>query len=340
MLDRLTSKILHADSGACFEVRERRLLTPPAASRHIDFGDCFEVAVQREKFPEKIPFRLTRMLVAAMEVSGVEGTFCSASGGMRGTRPRHVRGMPHRHLPRDLHRRDGRAAPQQGLGDGDARGARARQSQAAPTTRPRHVGGVSQAFVHDPLINWRLLIRQVLWVSPVISPAHRHAGCAPRRPCSTRRSKRRRPRGARPRRRTHPPTSKPSSGPSRNPLGAFPHRRADPPSGAARRSERARAVRRRRSAREPVRVRRCDLRPAAPPAPSGGGLRSVCGQARRAAAVAAAAEEEEAEAEAAAAADAAVAASASEAAEAAVAASASAASAVRRERRRAAAAGR
>ena len=42
---------------------------------HIDFGDCFEVAMQREKFPEKIPFRLTRMLVNAMEVSGIEGTF-------------------------------------------------------------------------------------------------------------------------------------------------------------------------------------------------------------------------------------------------------------------------
>jgi FKBP12-rapamycin complex-associated protein len=35
---------------------------------HIDFGDCFEVAMTREKFPEKIPFRLTRMLINAMEV--------------------------------------------------------------------------------------------------------------------------------------------------------------------------------------------------------------------------------------------------------------------------------
>lgn len=35
---------------------------------HIDFGDCFEVAMHREKFPEKIPFRLTRMLTNAMEV--------------------------------------------------------------------------------------------------------------------------------------------------------------------------------------------------------------------------------------------------------------------------------
>ena len=36
---------------------------------HIDFGDCFEVAMVREKYPEKIPFRLTRMLINAMEVS-------------------------------------------------------------------------------------------------------------------------------------------------------------------------------------------------------------------------------------------------------------------------------
>jgi len=52
MLDRLTGRILH-----------------------IDFGDCFEVAMTREKFPEKIPFRLTRMLTNAMEVTGIEGNF-------------------------------------------------------------------------------------------------------------------------------------------------------------------------------------------------------------------------------------------------------------------------
>lgn len=52
MLDRLTGRILH-----------------------IDFGDCFEVAMTREKFPEKIPFRLTRMLTNAMEVgSGCMGS--------------------------------------------------------------------------------------------------------------------------------------------------------------------------------------------------------------------------------------------------------------------------
>ena len=52
MLDRMSGKILH-----------------------IDFGDCFEVAMTREKFPEKIPFRLTRMLINAMEVTGIEGNY-------------------------------------------------------------------------------------------------------------------------------------------------------------------------------------------------------------------------------------------------------------------------
>ena len=42
---------------------------------HIDYGDCFEIAMHRKKFPEKIPFRLTRMFVKALGISGVEGTF-------------------------------------------------------------------------------------------------------------------------------------------------------------------------------------------------------------------------------------------------------------------------
>ncbi|PAA73865.1 hypothetical protein BOX15_Mlig009522g5 [Macrostomum lignano] len=42
---------------------------------HIDFGDCFEVAMHREKFPEQVPFRLTRMLIKALEVTGIEGCF-------------------------------------------------------------------------------------------------------------------------------------------------------------------------------------------------------------------------------------------------------------------------
>ena len=42
---------------------------------HIDFGDCFEIAMHREKYPERVPFRLTRMLTFAMEVSNIEGSF-------------------------------------------------------------------------------------------------------------------------------------------------------------------------------------------------------------------------------------------------------------------------
>ena len=80
---------------------------------HIDFGDCFEVAMQRDKFPEKVPFRLTRMLVNAMEVSGVEGSFRITS----------------EHTMRVL-----------------------RENKDS-------LMAVLEAFVYDPLINWRLLTR-------------------------------------------------------------------------------------------------------------------------------------------------------------------------------------
>jgi FKBP12-rapamycin complex-associated protein len=42
---------------------------------HIDFGDCFEVAQHRDKIPEKVPFRLTRILTNALDVSKIEGIF-------------------------------------------------------------------------------------------------------------------------------------------------------------------------------------------------------------------------------------------------------------------------
>eukprot|EP00298_Acanthocystis_sp_HF-20_P015221 c21063_g2_i2.p1 GENE.c21063_g2_i2~~c21063_g2_i2.p1 ORF type:complete len:1228 (+),score=606.75 c21063_g2_i2:74-3685(+) len=78
---------------------------------HIDFGDCFEVAMHRDKFPERIPFRLTRMLVNAMEVCGIEGNFrCTCEKVMTVLR-------------------DGKDSAMAML----------------------------EAFVHDPLINWRLL---------------------------------------------------------------------------------------------------------------------------------------------------------------------------------------
>eukprot|EP00842_Homolaphlyctis_polyrhiza_P000070 jgi/Hompol1/1063/HPOL_001351-RA len=90
MLDRFTGKVIH-----------------------IDFGDCFEVAMHREKFPEKIPFRLTRMLINAMEVSGIEGNY-------RITCENVLRVL-----------RDNKDS----------------------------LMAVLEAFVYDPLINWRLLPR-------------------------------------------------------------------------------------------------------------------------------------------------------------------------------------
>jgi FKBP12-rapamycin complex-associated protein len=42
---------------------------------HVDFGDCFEVAMKRDKAPEKVPFRLTRMIENSMEISGIDGNF-------------------------------------------------------------------------------------------------------------------------------------------------------------------------------------------------------------------------------------------------------------------------
>ncbi|EEF44131.1 fkbp-rapamycin associated protein, putative [Ricinus communis] len=77
---------------------------------HIDFGDCFEASMNREKFPEKVPFRLTRMLVKAMEVSGIEGNFRSTCENV----------MQVLRINKDS------------------------------------VMAMMEAFVHDPLINWRL----------------------------------------------------------------------------------------------------------------------------------------------------------------------------------------
>ena len=78
---------------------------------YIDFGDCFEASMHREKFPERVPFRLTRMMIKAMEVSGVEGNFRSTCESVM----RVLRG------------------------------------------NKDSVMAMLEAFVHDPLINWRLL---------------------------------------------------------------------------------------------------------------------------------------------------------------------------------------
>lgn len=77
---------------------------------HIDFGDCFEASMNREKFPEKVPFRLTRMLEKAMEVSGIEGNFRST-------------------CEKVLH---------------------------VLRNEKDSITAMMEAFVHDPLINWRL----------------------------------------------------------------------------------------------------------------------------------------------------------------------------------------
>ena len=42
---------------------------------HIDFGDCFEITKQRSKYPEIVPFRLTRMMTVAMGHTGIAGTY-------------------------------------------------------------------------------------------------------------------------------------------------------------------------------------------------------------------------------------------------------------------------
>ncbi|MCJ1306656.1 phosphatidylinositol kinase- protein kinase tor1 [Agyrium rufum] len=77
---------------------------------HIDFGDCFEVAIHREKFPERVPFRLTRMLTYAMEVSNIDGSYkISCEAVMR--------------VIRD---------------------------------NKESIMAVLEAFVHDPLLSWRL----------------------------------------------------------------------------------------------------------------------------------------------------------------------------------------
>lgn len=77
---------------------------------HIDFGDCFEASMNREKFPEKVPFRLTRMLVKAMEVSGIEANFISTCENV----------------------------------------------MSVLRSNKDSVMAMMEAFVHDPLINWRL----------------------------------------------------------------------------------------------------------------------------------------------------------------------------------------
>ncbi|CAI0401157.1 unnamed protein product [Linum tenue] len=97
---------------------------------HIDFGDCFEASMNREKFPEKVPFRLTRMLVKAMEVSGIEGTFRNTCENV----------------------------------------------MQVLRTNKDSVMAMMEAFVHDPLINWRLF--NFNEVPQMSTPANTHVPTA------------------------------------------------------------------------------------------------------------------------------------------------------------------
>lgn len=140
--------------------------------------------MHRDKFPEKVPFRLTRMLIKAMEVAGVRGTFfaiCKKT--MDVLRREKVRWCalrvrwllhvlwepcPAAHVwcacvqPRE------RCHAKKTVNHGccatackQATPPRACATPLHPTTRrtppQESVMAMLEAFVHDPLINWRLL---------------------------------------------------------------------------------------------------------------------------------------------------------------------------------------
>ena len=44
---------------------------------NIDFGDCFDVTLTRDNYPEKVPFRLTRIMENALDASKTQGSFKS-----------------------------------------------------------------------------------------------------------------------------------------------------------------------------------------------------------------------------------------------------------------------
>lgn len=90
---------------------------------HIDFGDCFEVAMSRERAPERVPFRLTRMCVNAMEVSGIEGKRCF---------------FLHSHFKGNFR-------------------TTCELVMSCLRDNKDSLMAVLEAFVHDPLITWRLV---------------------------------------------------------------------------------------------------------------------------------------------------------------------------------------
>ena len=104
---------------------------------HIDFGDCFEVAMRREKFPETIPFRLTRMVINAMEVSA---QWQNLNVAPRLSAPAVVGERGRGDVPLDLRTCDGRVATAPRLVDGDARGFHSRPINKMAVTPPRVSG--------------------------------------------------------------------------------------------------------------------------------------------------------------------------------------------------------
>lgn len=76
MLERKTGKVVHIDFAMrrhcswlimAFHALPCRFMALPRFPK-------FEIAMHRNKFPENIPVRLTRMLTHAMEVTGIEGS--------------------------------------------------------------------------------------------------------------------------------------------------------------------------------------------------------------------------------------------------------------------------
>lgn len=101
------------------------MLQQGGAVVHIDFGDCFEVAMHRAMYAEAVPFRLTRILVNALGVTGVDGVYRHTC--------EHVMKLLRRHKENLL--------------------------------------SVLEAFIYDPLINWKL--------APAVTAQQPTPGAAP-----------------------------------------------------------------------------------------------------------------------------------------------------------------
>lgn len=87
---------------------------------HIDFGDCFEVAMRRARFAEAVPFRLTRLIVKALGVTGVDGVYRITSEIVMKNLRKHSENLL----------------------------------------------SILEAFIYDPLINWRLVANNEMSPDP------------------------------------------------------------------------------------------------------------------------------------------------------------------------------